>query len=126
LGYRSWRVCAAPPATDRRCGDRIKAGWALLAAQGMKAPVHRPARSEIAVTTGGFQRHVDGTLSYRAVLVETWGRLRDGTVATLATWGTIPPSERPAVTMTSLRLRRIGGRQRSAGRRQAAEGTAMV
>jgi hypothetical protein len=126
LGCRSWRVCAAPPATGRRCGDRIKADWALLAAQHMKAPVHRPSRSETAVPRGSFQRHVDGTLSYRAALVETWGRLREGDRRHMATWGTIPPSERPAVTMTSLRLRRIGGRQRSAGRRQAAEGTAMV
>jgi hypothetical protein len=57
--------------------DWIQAGYAILAAEGMKALKIDRLCGQLGVTMGSFYWHFDGMPSYRTALVESWGELRD-------------------------------------------------
>jgi hypothetical protein len=80
----------------------IKAGYAILAAEGMKALKIDRLYGQPGVTKGSFHRHFDGMPSYRTALVELWAELRDEDRRHIDDMGTIPPRERLSVMMTSL------------------------
>ena len=82
--------------------DWIKAGYAILAAEGMKALKIDRSCSRLGVTKGSFYWHFDGMPSYRTALVESWGELREEDRRHIDDMGTIPPRERLSAMMTSL------------------------
>ena len=93
VGCRSWRVPAAPPATDSALDDWIQAGYAILAEEGIKALKIDRLCDRLGVTKGSFYWHFDGMPSYRAALVESWGELaRRGSRATSTRWATWRPA----------------------------------
>ena len=57
--------------------DWIQAGYAILAAEGMKALKIDRLCSQLGVTKGSFSWHFDGMPSYLTAPVESWGELRD-------------------------------------------------
>jgi len=64
--------------------DWIQAGFAILAAEGIKAlKIDRLCR-HLAVTKGSFYWHFTDMTAYRAALVQAWGELRDEERATSA------------------------------------------
>jgi AcrR family transcriptional regulator len=81
--------------------DWIQAGYAILAAEGLKALRIDRLRGRLDVTEGSFCWHFDGMPSYRTALVESWGELRDQDRRHIDDIRAIPPRERLSVTMTS-------------------------
>jgi AcrR family transcriptional regulator len=57
--------------------DWIRAGYAILAAEGMNALKIDRLCGQLGVTEGSFYWHLDGMPSYRTALVESRGELRD-------------------------------------------------
>ncbi len=82
--------------------DWIQAGYAILAAEGMKALKIDRLCGQLGVTKGSFYWHFDGMPSYRTALVESWGELRDQDRRHIDDMRSIPPRERLSVMMTSL------------------------
>ncbi|MDT5102676.1 MAG: hypothetical protein QOI25_189 [Mycobacterium sp.] len=81
--------------------DWIQAGYAILAAEGMKALKIDRLCGELGVTKGSFYWHFDGMPSYRTALIEAWGELRDEDRHHIDEMGDVPPRERLS-KMTSL------------------------
>jgi hypothetical protein len=50
-------------------------------------------RGQPGVTKGSFYRHFDGMSSYRTVLVESWGELRDQDRRHIDDMRSIPPGK---------------------------------
>lgn len=57
--------------------DWLRAGYAILAEQGIKALKVDTLCARLGVTKGSFYWHFDGMPSYRAALIGAWGALRD-------------------------------------------------
>ncbi|MBB5165610.1 TetR/AcrR family transcriptional regulator [Mycobacterium sp. AZCC_0083] len=82
--------------------DWIQAGYAILAAEGMKALKIDRLCAQLGVTKGSFYWHFDGIPSYRTALVQAWGELRDEDRRHIDEMGGVPPRERLSTMMASL------------------------
>jgi AcrR family transcriptional regulator len=82
--------------------DWIQAGYAILAAEGIKALKIDRLCQRLGVTKGSFYWHFDGMPSYRAALIQAWGELRDEDRRNIDEMGDVPPRERLSKMMTSL------------------------
>ena len=82
--------------------DWIQAGFAILAAEGIKAlKIDRLCR-HLAVTKGSFYWHFTDIAAYRAALVQAWGELRDEERRQFGELTALPPRERLLQMMSSL------------------------
>jgi AcrR family transcriptional regulator len=82
--------------------DWIQAGFAILAAEGIKAlKIDRLCR-HLAVTKGSFYWHFTDIAAYRAALVQAWGELRDEERRHFGELTALPPRERLLQMMSSL------------------------
>ena len=82
--------------------DWVKAGYALLAEEGIKALKIDRLCERLGVTKGSFYWHFDGMPSYRTALVESWGELRDEDRRAFDDMGDLAPRERLSQMMSSL------------------------
>lgn len=82
--------------------DWVQAGYAILAAEGIKALKIDRLCDRLGVTKGSFYWHFDGMASYRTALIEAWGELRDEDRRHIDEMGDVPPRERLSKMMTSL------------------------
>ncbi|MBJ7340113.1 TetR/AcrR family transcriptional regulator [Mycolicibacterium sp.] len=82
--------------------DWIQAGYGLLAEEGIKALKIDRLCDRLGVTKGSFYWHFDGMPSYRAVLIDSWGRLRDEDRRAFDDFGDLAPRDRLSQMMTSL------------------------
>lgn len=82
--------------------DWIQTGYAILAAEGMKALKIDRLCDQLGVTKGSIYWHFDGMPSYRTALIEAWAELRDEDRRHIDEMGDIPPRERLSKMMTSL------------------------
>jgi AcrR family transcriptional regulator len=82
--------------------DWIQAGYAILAAEGIKALKIDRLCSRLGVTKGSFYWHFADIASYRTALVEAWGELRDADRRDFGAATDRPPRERLSQMMTSL------------------------
>jgi len=82
--------------------DWIQAGYAILAAEGIKALKIDRLCAQLGVTKGSFYWHFDGMPSYRTALIQAWGELRDDDRRHIDQMGGVPPRERLSKMMASL------------------------
>jgi AcrR family transcriptional regulator len=82
--------------------DWIQAGYAILAAEGIKALKIDRLCGQLGVTKGSFYWHFDGMPSYRTALIQAWGELRDDDRRQIDEAGDVPPRERLSSMMASL------------------------
>jgi AcrR family transcriptional regulator len=96
-------VTAHSPSGNRlTIDDWLKAGYAILAEEGIKALKIDRLCARLKVTKGSFYWHFDGMPSYRAALVEGWRDLRDEDRSQIETLGALSPRDRLARMMASL------------------------
>ncbi|KAA0115134.1 TetR/AcrR family transcriptional regulator [Mycolicibacterium sp. P9-22] len=96
-------VSAQSPSGNRlTIDDWLKAGYAILAEEGIKALKIDRLCARLKVTKGSFYWHFDGMPSYRAALVEGWRDLRDEDRSQIETLGELSPRDRLARMMASL------------------------
>jgi AcrR family transcriptional regulator len=82
--------------------DWIRAGFAILAEEGIKAlKIERLCR-RLGVTKGSFYWHFTDIAAYRSALVQAWGELRDDDRRHFGELASLPPRERLSQMMTSL------------------------
>ena len=82
--------------------DWIQAGFAILAAEGIKAlKIDRLCR-HLAVTKGSFYWYFTDIAAYRAAPVQAWGELRDEERRHFGELTALPPRERLLQMMSSL------------------------
>jgi AcrR family transcriptional regulator len=82
--------------------DWIKAGFAILAEEGIKAlKIDRLCR-RLNVTKGSFYWHFTDIAGYRAALVQAWGELRGDDRRDFGELAGLPPRERLSEMMSSL------------------------
>lgn len=82
--------------------DWLQAGYAILAAEGIKSlKIDRLCR-HLGVTKGSFYWHFDGMPSYRTALIQGWGELRDEDRRSIEEIGSLPPRDRLRHMMASL------------------------
>ena len=82
--------------------DWIRAGYAVLAAEGIKSLKIDRLCEFLSVTKGSFYWHFDGMPSYRRALVDAWAELRDEDRRAFEDLGSLPSRERLAKMMTAL------------------------
>jgi AcrR family transcriptional regulator len=82
--------------------DWVRAGYALLAEEGIKALKIDRLCARLGVTKGSFYWHFDGMPSYRAALVASWGELRDEDRRTFDDMANLAPRERLSAMMSAL------------------------
>lgn len=82
--------------------DWIRAGYAILAEEGLKALKIDRLCELLGVTKGSFYWHFEGMPSYRAALIQSWGELRDQDRAALDDLTGLPPRERLSRMMSTL------------------------
>jgi len=101
-------MAGAQGTTGKRLGSRlsvddwIRAGYAILAEEGIKALKLDRLCARLGVTKGSFYWHFDGMPSYRAALIATWGELRDEDRRSFDDAGDLTPRERLARMMSAL------------------------
>ncbi|BBY28854.1 TetR/AcrR family transcriptional regulator [Mycolicibacterium sediminis] len=89
-------------ATRLGVDDWVRAGFAVLAEQGIKALKVDVLCSHLGVTKGSFYWHFDGMPAYRAALIDAWGTLRDGDRRDFDDMTGVAPREQLSRMMTSL------------------------
>jgi AcrR family transcriptional regulator len=82
--------------------DWIRAGYAILAGEGIKALKIDRLCERLGVTKGSFYWHFDGMPQYRAALIATWGELRDEDRRSFDDMGDLEPRARLARMMSAL------------------------
>lgn len=82
--------------------DWVRAGFRLLAEDGLKALTIQRLCARLGVTKGSFYWHFTDIGTYRAALVETWAELRDKERGDFERLVTLPPRQRLSEMMTSL------------------------
>src|SRR5262245_23041898 len=97
-------MAASESGASTRLGldDWIRAGFAILAEEGVKALKIDRLCARLGVTKGSFYWHFDGMPGYRAALVSAWGDLRDEDRGTFDDMGKLEPRERLSRMMASL------------------------
>jgi AcrR family transcriptional regulator len=93
---------SATGGSRRSVDDWIKAGFAIIAEEGMNALKIDRLCERLGVTKGSFYWHFEDMASYRAVLVQSWGELRDEDRRQFDEMGDLPPDERLSRMMASL------------------------
>jgi AcrR family transcriptional regulator len=82
--------------------DWLRAGYAVLAEEGIEAlKIDRLCR-RLGVTKGSFYWHFADMRSYRAALIAAWGELRDDDRRHFGELAASPPRERLSQMMSSL------------------------
>jgi AcrR family transcriptional regulator len=82
--------------------DWIQAGFAILAAEGIKAlKIERLCR-RLSVTKGSFYWHFTDIAAYRAALVQAWGELRDDELRHFCELAELPPRERLSQMLSAM------------------------
>lgn len=96
------------PASSGRLAadDWIQAGYALLADDGIQALKLDRLCSRLGVTKGSFYWHFKDMAGYRAALVRAWAELRDHDRSDFGAVAHVPPRERLARMMATLRSER--------------------
>ena len=103
VGRRSWRSIAAGTTTSRlTVDDRLQAGSATLAAEGIKALKIVRLCNRLAVTKSSFYWHFTDIAGYRATLIEAWGELSDHDRCHFNGMASLPPRERLSQMMSPL------------------------
>jgi AcrR family transcriptional regulator len=82
--------------------DWVQAGYAILAAEGIKALKIDRLCDRLDVTKGSFYWHFSGMPSYRTALIQAWGELRDEDRRHIDEMGDVPPRQRLSKMLTSL------------------------
>ncbi|MHA3023003.1 TetR/AcrR family transcriptional regulator [Mycobacterium sp. BMJ-28] len=82
--------------------DWLKAGYDILAEEGIKALKIDRLCAHLGVTKGSFYWHFTGMPSYRTALVQSWGELRDEDRRSIEEIGSLPPRDRLRHMMASL------------------------
>ena len=82
--------------------DWIRAGYAILAEEGIKALKIDRLCERLGVTKGSFYWHFDGMPSYRSALIAAWADLRDEDRLDFDDMGDLSPRDRLAAMMSSL------------------------
>ncbi len=82
--------------------DWIKAGYAILAEEGIKALKIDRLCESLGVTKGSFYWHFTDMAGYRAALVQSWAELRDDDRQQFEQMSDLPPRERLSRMMSSL------------------------
>jgi len=80
----------------------LRAGYAILAEEGLKALKIDRLCDLLGVTKGSFYWHFEGMPSYLAALIQSWGELRDQDRAALDDLTGLPPRERLSRMMSTL------------------------
>jgi AcrR family transcriptional regulator len=97
---------SAPSATAanarRSVGDWIRAGYDIMAEEGLKAMTIDRLCRRLGVTKGSFYWHFTDMKAYRAALVESWAALRDEDRRQLDSLAALPPRQRLSLMMTAL------------------------
>lgn len=90
--------------TSQRVGvdDWIRAGYEILAEEGIKALKIDRLCERLGVTKGSFYWHFDGMPSYRSTLTAAWAELRDEDRRDFDEMGHLAPRDRLAAMMASL------------------------
>ena len=87
--------------------DWVRAGFAVIADDGLKALTIDRLCRRLGVTKGSFYWHFSDLSAYRAALIEAWGALRDEDRKHFDELAALPPRERLVAMMTAL----VGPRQ---------------
>ncbi len=82
--------------------DWIRAGYTILAEEGIKALNIDRLCSHLGVTKGSFYWHFSDMPGYRGALIGAWGELRDDDRRRFAALAGVPPRERLSRMMSSL------------------------
>lgn len=82
--------------------DWIRAGYEIVAEEGLVALKIDRLCDRLGVTKGSFYWHFDGMPSYRAALVASWGTLRDDDRTTVDELDRMAPRERLSAMMSAL------------------------
>ena len=82
--------------------DWVQAGYAILAAEGIKALKIDRLCNRLAVTKGSFYWHFTDMAGYRATLIEAWGELRDHDRRHFNGMASLPLRERLSQMMSPL------------------------
>jgi AcrR family transcriptional regulator len=82
--------------------DWIQAGFAILAAEGIKALKIERLCGRLSVTKGSFYWHFTDITAYRAALVQAWSELRDDERRHFGELAALPPRERLSQMMSAL------------------------
>jgi len=82
--------------------DWVKAGFGILAEEGITALKIDRLCSRLDVTKGSFYWHFPDIAGYRATLIEAWGELRDDDRSHFSDMSAMAPRERLSQMMSSL------------------------
>ncbi len=82
--------------------DWVKAGFAILAEEGIAALKIDRLCSRLAVTKGSFYWHFTDIAGYRATLIQAWGELRDDDRSRFTDMSRVAPRERLSQMMSAL------------------------
>lgn len=82
--------------------DWIRAGYAILAEEGIKVLKIDRLCERLGVTKGSFYWHFDGMPTYRSALIAAWADLRDEDRLDFDHMGGLTPRDRLAAMMSSL------------------------
>lgn len=82
--------------------DWIRAGYSILAEEGIKALKIDRLCERLGVTKGSFYWHFDGMPSYRTALITAWGEQRDQDRSDFDAMGDLAPRDRLTAMMSSL------------------------
>jgi AcrR family transcriptional regulator len=97
-GHRPRRAATSRLTVD----DWVKAGFGILAQEGITALKIDRLCSRLDVTKGSFYWHFTDIAGHRATLIEAWGELRDDDRNHFACMSAIAPWERLSQMMSSL------------------------
>ena len=99
----STRRSAGKPISQRvGVADWVRAGYAILAEEGIKALKIDRLCERLGVTKGSFYWHFDGMPAYRSALISAWADLRDEGRLDFDRMGDLAPRDRLAAMMSSL------------------------
>lgn len=82
--------------------DWVRAGFAVIADDGLKALTIDRLCRRLGVTKGSFYWHFTDLSGYRAALIEAWGALRDEDREHFDGLAVLPPRERLIAMMTAV------------------------
>ena len=91
-----------PPSTRLSVEDWLRAGYTVLAEQGVRALKVERLCQQLGVTRGSFYWHFEDMDGYRAALVESWNAFLERDRQSMAELHALPPRERLSRMMIAL------------------------